>query len=118
MSTLEPGELPRIKVRHPLWAFWQDVAGLAATLGSAIVRAASLAELETRMGEYERPRSRAGALARDFPDWQIDIRSAGVGICTAYWCSPDGRSRRYVVARSSAALAARLRVIAPAGPSS
>jgi hypothetical protein len=113
MTTRGVAELARIKCRHPLWSFWQDAGGLAAARGSAIVRGASLGELETRLGDYEHPRSRAEALARDFPDWQIDIHPAGVGICTAYWCSPDGRSRRYVVARSSAELFARLRAVGP-----
>jgi hypothetical protein len=115
MTTRGPSELARIKLRHPLWTFWQDADGLSAARGSAIVRGASLGALEARLTEYEHPRSRPGALARDFPDWQISIRPAGVGICTAYWCSPDGRSRRYVVARSSAELLARLRAIGPAG---
>lgn len=113
MTTRGPSELARIKLRHPLWAFWQDAGGLTAARGSAVVRAASLGELETRLTDYEHPRSRPGALARDFPDWQISIRPAGVGISTAFWCSPDGRSRRYVVARSSAELLAKLRAIGP-----
>lgn len=115
MSTRRSAELAGIKLRHPLWTFWQDAGWLAAARGSAIVRAASLGELEARLVDYEHPRSPRGALAREYPDWQIDFHPAGVGICTAYWCSPDGRSRRYVVARSSAELFARLRAIAPAG---
>jgi hypothetical protein len=113
MTTGGPSELVRIKLRHPLWTFWQEAGGLAAARGSAIVRAASLGELEARLTDYVHPRSRPGALAREFCDWQIAIRPAGVDLSTAYWCSPDGRSRRYVVARSSADLFARLRAIGP-----
>jgi len=113
VTTRGPAELARIKLRHPLWTFWQDAHGLAAARGSAIVRAVSFGDLEARLADYEHPRSRHETLARDFPAWQIDIHPAGVGICTAYWCSPDGRSRRYVVARSSAELFARLRAIGP-----
>jgi hypothetical protein len=118
VTTRGPSELARIKLCHPLWTFWHDADGLAAARGSAIVRAASMGELETRLADYEHPRSWPGALAREFPDWQIDIRPAGESICTAYWCPPDGRSRRYVVAWSSAELFARLRAITPAGPPS
>jgi hypothetical protein len=52
-------------------------------------------------------------LSREFPDWQIDVHPGGAGICTAFWCSPDGHSRRYLVARSSGALLARLRALRP-----
>ena len=45
-------------------------------------------------------------LAREFPEWDI---ACGLDICTAYWCSPDGCSRRYIVARSAAELLERLR---------
>jgi hypothetical protein len=56
-------------------------------------------------------------LARDFDAWQIDYRPGSLEVVTAYWRSPDGRSRRYVVRRSSAELLARLREIGPpAGP--
>jgi len=113
VTTRGPSELARIKLRHPLWTFWQDAGGLAAARGSAIVRAASLGELEVRLSDYVHLGNRPGALARQFPDWQIDIRPAGVDISTAYWCSLDGRSRRYVVAWSSAELFARLRAIGP-----
>jgi len=115
MTTRGPAELARIKLRHPLWAFRHDADGLAAARGNAILRGVSLADLETRLAAYEHPRSRPGALAREFPDWQIDIHPAGVAICTAYWSSSDGRSRRYVVARSSAELLARLRAITTSG---
>jgi hypothetical protein len=118
MSTRGPAELARIKLRHPLWTFWCDAEGLTAVRGSAVLRGTSFGELEAALAACEHPRSRPGALSREFPDWQIDIRPAGVGICTAYWCSPDGRSRRYVVAESSAELFARLRAIALAGPPS
>jgi len=37
--------------------------------------------------------------------------AGGLDICSAFWCSPDGRARRYVVARSSTELLARLRAI-------
>ncbi len=113
MSTRGSAELARIKLRHPLWTFWHDADGLAAVRGSVVVRGASLGELEARLASYEHPRSRPGALVRQFPDWQIEIRPAGVGICTAFWCSPDGRSRWYVVADSSEELFARLRAIGP-----
>lgn len=113
MSTRGPAELARIKLGHPLWTFWRDADGLTAARGSAVLRGASLSELEARLAEYEHPRSRPGALAREFPDWQIAFRPGGVGICAAYWCSPDGRSRRYIVARSSGELLARLRAIGP-----
>lgn len=113
MSTRGSAELARIKLRHPLWTFWQDASGLAAARGSAFVRGASLGELEARLADYEHPRRRGEALARDFPGWQIDIHPAGAGFCTACWRSPDGRSRRYVVAWSSAELFARLRAIGP-----
>jgi len=60
------------------------------------VHAATMGDLETRLADPEHPRSRRGALARDITDWQIDIRPARVDICTAYWCSPDGRSRGWL----------------------
>jgi hypothetical protein len=113
MTTRGPSEVARIKLRHPLWTLWRDRDGLVAVRGSAVLRGATLGELEARLAVYEHPRSRPGALARDFPDWQLDIHPAGVDICTAYWRSQDGRSRRYVVARSSAELFARLRTIGP-----
>jgi hypothetical protein len=96
-----------------LWTFWRDADGLAAVRGSALLRGASLGELEARLTAYEHPRSLPGALAREFPDWQIDVRPAGVGIYTAFWCSPDDRSGRYIVARSSGELLGRLRAIGP-----
>jgi hypothetical protein len=111
VSTRGAAELARIKLHHPLWTFWRDADGLTAVRGSAVLHGASLGELEARLAEYEHPRSPPGALAREFPDWQIDVRPAGVGICTAYWRSPDGRSRRYIVARSSGELLTRLRAI-------
>jgi hypothetical protein len=114
MSTRWAVELARIKLRHPLWTFWSDADGLAAARGSAVLRGVSLVELETQLSEYEHPRSLPGALAREFPDWQIDISPGGVGIWAAYWRSPDGRSRRYIVARSSGELLVRLRAIRPA----
>ncbi len=115
MTTRGSAELARIKLRHPLWTFWRDDDGLAAACGSAVVRGASLGELEARLARYEHPRSRPGVLAWVFPDWQIDIHPGGADVCTAWWCSPDGRSRRLVVARSSTELFARLRAIAPPG---
>ncbi len=113
MTTRGPAELAGIKLRYPLWTFWCDVCGLAAARGSAVLHGDSLGELEARLAAYELSGSLPGALAREFPSWQIDINPAGVGICAAYWCSPDGRSRWYVVARSSAELVARLRAIGP-----
>jgi hypothetical protein len=68
---------------------------------------------DPRTSACEHPLVQPGALAREFPGWQIDVRPAGLDILTAYWCSPDGRSRRYVVATSSAGLLARLRAIGP-----
>jgi hypothetical protein len=115
MTTRGPAELARIKLRHPLWAFRHDADGLAAARDNVILRGARLADLETPLAACEHPRSRPGALAREFPDWQIDIHPAGVAVCTAYWSSPDGRSRRYIVARSCAELLARLRAIASPG---
>jgi hypothetical protein len=55
-----------------------------------------------------------GALAREFPDWEIIINPGGLDICTAYWRSPDGRSRRVVVTRSGGDLLTRLRAIGKA----
>jgi hypothetical protein len=56
-------------------------------------------------------------LAREFAAWEIDFRPCATGVVTAYWQSGDGRSRRYVVRRSSADLLARLREIgSPATP--
>jgi len=52
-----------------------------------------------------------GALASEFPDWQINVNPGTLGIFTAYWCSPDGRSRRYIVTSSAAELLSRLRTI-------
>jgi hypothetical protein len=116
MTTHRAADLARIRCRFPLWAFWRDAEGLAAVRGGAIVRAGNLGELEERLTTYEYPNILPGALAREFPDWQIDIHPGGLDICTAYWRSPDGRSRRVVVARSGADLLGRLRAIAPAQP--
>jgi hypothetical protein len=52
-------------------------------------------------------------LAREFAAWQIHFRPGALDIVAAYWCSADGRSRRYVVRHSSAELLARLREIGP-----
>jgi hypothetical protein len=52
-------------------------------------------------------------LAKEFAAWQIDFRPGSLDVVTAYWRSPDGRSRRYVVRRSSTELLARLREIGP-----
>lgn len=52
-------------------------------------------------------------LAREFASWQIDFTPGAVGVVAAYWRSPDGRSRRYVVRRTSAELLTRLREIGP-----
>jgi hypothetical protein len=99
-----------------MWAVWRDAEGLAAACGSAILRGASPGELEERLISYEHPRSLPGALAREFPDWQIDAQPGGLDICTAYWRSPDGRSQRVVVARSGRDLLARLRALGRAQP--
>jgi hypothetical protein len=108
-------ELAQIKHHHPLWTFWRDADGLAAALGSIVLRGASSSDLEARLAAYEHSQCMPGALVREFPDWQIDINPAGVGIWAAYWCSADGRSRRYVVARSSGELLSRLRALGPMG---
>jgi hypothetical protein len=52
-------------------------------------------------------------LARDFASWQIDFQPGSLDVVTAFWRSPDGRSRRYIVRRSTAELLARLREIGP-----
>jgi hypothetical protein len=49
------------------------------------------------------------ALVREFPGWEISLRPAGLAVCGAYWCSGDGRSRRYIVARTPAELLAAIR---------
>jgi hypothetical protein len=116
MTTRGAADLVRIRCRFPLWAFWRDAEGLTAARGSAILRGASLGELEERLTAYENPRSLPGALAREFPDWQIDVHPGGLDICTAYWCSPDGRSRRVVVAKSGGDLLWRLRAIKAVQP--
>jgi hypothetical protein len=54
-------------------------------------------------------------LAREFPAWEIDFTPAIPGVVAAYWRSADGRSRRYVVRRSSTELLTRLREIGPEG---
>jgi len=114
MTTRGPAKLARIKLCHPLRTPWQDADRSATPRRSAIVHAATKGDLETRPAGPEHPRSRRGALARDITDWQIDIRPARVGICTAYWCSPDGRSRDWSCrGRSSAELVARLRAMGP-----
>jgi hypothetical protein len=55
-----------------------------------------------------------GALAREFPGWQISVNPGGTGIATAFWRSEDGRSRRYLVATSAAGLLRMLREISRA----
>jgi DNA-binding XRE family transcriptional regulator len=112
-QTPAASELARIRYRFPLWAVWSDSEGLAAVRGSTIVRRTSLGDLEEWLATYENQRSRPGALEREYPDWQIEINPGGIEICTAFWCSPDGRSRRVVIARSSGDLLGRLRAIAP-----
>jgi hypothetical protein len=52
-------------------------------------------------------------LAREFTAWQIEFAPGALGVVAAYWRSPDGRSRRYIVRRTSAELLARLREIGP-----
>jgi hypothetical protein len=70
-------------------------------------------DLEAGLTATGDPRSLPRVLSHEFPDWQIDVHPGGAGICTAFWCSPDGHSRRYLVARSSGALLARLRALRP-----
>ena len=63
-----------------------------------------------------RPTAMASAgreLADEFSAWQIDFMPGSLNVVAAYWRSPDGRSRRCVVRRSSAELLARLREIGP-----
>jgi hypothetical protein len=64
---------------------------------------------------YSAPAAEAASagreLAREFTEWQIDFVPGPPGVVAAYWRSPDGRSRRYVVRRSSAELLARLREV-------
>jgi hypothetical protein len=97
-----------------LWTFWRDSGGLAAVRGSSVVRGASLGELEIQLAAYDDcPRRSPAVLSREFPDWQFDVYPGASEICTAFWCSPDGRSRRYIVAWSTAELLARLRIIGP-----
>jgi hypothetical protein len=52
-------------------------------------------------------------LAREFAAWQIDLIPGSRPTVAAYWRSPDGRSRRYIVRRSTAELLAQLRAIGP-----
>jgi hypothetical protein len=52
-------------------------------------------------------------LASEFGSWQIDFSPGPAGVVAAYWRSPDGRSRRYVVRRCTAELLTRLREIGP-----
>lgn len=52
-------------------------------------------------------------LTREFSSWQIDFRPGSPDAVTGYWRSPDGRSRRIVVGRSTAELLTRLREIGP-----
>jgi hypothetical protein len=53
----------------------------------------------------------SAALAEEFPGWEVTIRPAGLGVVTAYWCSEDGRARRFIAAPSASLLRARLRAI-------
>ena len=55
--------------------------------------------------------SAGAALAAHFPQWEIT--SGPGGMWTACWRSPDGRSRRVIVAASAAGLLARLQAIGP-----
>jgi hypothetical protein len=48
------------------------------------------------------------ALAAQFPQWEVTTPG---GMWTAFWRSPDGRSRRVIVAPSGPELLARLRAI-------
>jgi hypothetical protein len=113
MTTRGSAEIVKATPDHPPRTFGHDPGELAAAWGSAVLRGASPAEREARLPGHEHPRSRFGVLALQFPGWQIDINPAGVGICTGYWCSTDGRSRRYVVSDTSQELFARLRAIGP-----
>lgn len=48
-------------------------------------------------------------LVTEFPGWEISVRPAGLELCGAYWRSPDGRHRRYLVAATPSELLALLR---------
>jgi|HubBroStandDraft_5_1064220.scaffolds.fasta_scaffold1186296_2 hypothetical protein len=43
--------------------------------------------------------------------WEITVRPGGVSIVTAYRCSEDGRSRRFIAAPSATLLRDRLHAI-------
>jgi len=47
-------------------------------------------------------------LAAEFPQWEIAVVPAGP-MWSAYWQSPDGRRRRYIVAPSAEQLLGTLR---------
>jgi hypothetical protein len=47
-------------------------------------------------------------LAAAFPGWEIASWPGGLRAVSAYWQSEDGRSRRYIVARTTGELLAAL----------
>jgi hypothetical protein len=49
------------------------------------------------------------ALATEFHQWAVSVTPGGLGMWGAYWQSPDGRHRRYIVAPSAPQLLAALR---------
>jgi hypothetical protein len=65
---------------------------------------------------YPAQAAAAASAGREFAAWQIHFGPGALDIVAAYWCSADGRSRRYVVRHSSAELLARLREIGPFEP--
>jgi hypothetical protein len=113
VTTHNAADLARIKLRFPLWTFWRDAGGSAAVRGGVIMRGTTLGDLEARLTEYEHPRSLPGAFAREFAAWEVNVQPGGMDVVTAFWSSPDGRSRRFLAARSTSELLARLRAIGP-----
>jgi hypothetical protein len=61
---------------------------------------------------------RASALAAEFSDWEITLRPGGLDAVAAYWQTPDGRTRRYIVTRTPGELLAALRALCSNGPAS
>jgi len=49
------------------------------------------------------------AIAAEFGEWAVSLSPDGLGMWGAYWQSPDGRHRRYIVAASAPELLAALR---------
>jgi hypothetical protein len=47
----------------------------------------------------------------EFPGWQLATLPGPSGMWSAWWASPDGRERWYIIAPSSVQLLERLRTI-------